>query len=503
MRLHSIQKSTLLALLAGMLFVLGTPRAQAQKTASKWRSYHFSPQAGIGVPETSAERMGIYVRTLLSIDDRFEFVERIEMEGLAKKAPDQPKMLVRLPKDKKIEKANRLVWRGREFRHKNNLPKSARLLKQAIAIYSKRFMHMEDFSTMTEALYEASLTFYRSKAMSDTAYILTRLFILKPDWIFDRRQVDSDFMELAETIRARTQKKKGGQMIIRSRPKGATVYVDGVDKGPAPLTLNIPAAGPHFVVVKLDDYYPAGQLVRMPRAGRKKHVNIRLRAIRKAKEKKPRRLIPEKEIEVLLAKGRFGTRAFNSLKAFARQGNADVLIITHVGSTGEHLIYTPFVYSVKYNRLVRVRPVKIELSLANMQVELLPIPDRIATAVKRIRARPAIVGQPRAWRRKPKYRPKPKVIPLPPPVIVVPTPPPTPVAPVLVAKGPPKPVPTPTTFKTPGRTSAGLGSSLFASGSILRKWWFWTAAAVVVGGTITTVLVTSGGGDTFKANVQW
>tara|TARA_B100000029_G_C17444539_1_gene912753 strand:- start:446 stop:1180 length:735 start_codon:yes stop_codon:yes gene_type:complete len=244
----------------------------------------------------------------------------------------------------------------------------------------------------------------------------------------------------------------------------------------------------------------------MPRAGRKKHVNIRMRAIRKAKKKKAPRLVSEKEIEGILAKGRFGTRAFRQLKTFAGQGNADVLIITHVGSTGEQLVYTPFVYSVKYNRLVRVRPVKVQINLANMQVELLPIPDRIATAVKRVRARPAVVGQPRAWRRKPKYKPKPKPIPKPPPVVVVPTPPPKPVEPVKpveVVKAPPKPVPTPTTFATPGESSVGLGSSLFAPDSILRKWWFWTATAVVVGGAVTTVMLTSGGGDTFKANVQW
>jgi hypothetical protein len=416
-----------------------------------------------------------------------------------------------LKKDKDLERADKLLWQARDLIGKGpkKIRRAAKLLQKVIAVYARRFQRMEDFTLMTEVLYEAAIVFDALRQKSKLRKVLKWLYTLRPDTIFDPRVTTDSLLKAAKNQGERIRKIQGGTVLITTKPAGARVFIDGVDRGVSPIEVDVAVGGQHFIVAQIPGYKPAGKRVRLVRGRKPKKVKLKLSVIPRPKRKrKVVRKIKISEVAPLIAAGRFNRPTMNMLARMCKQSNANVVLISHIGALSQQYVYSPFLYLRKERKLIKVKPTLLPKTLATLQISLLTIPDRLGEAIQNSKRMPQVRGKPEAWKIKPPPPPKPKPIPapLPIPVSIAPAPTPRPVvtpAPVAVKSPQPQPqpvvvVPTQPPVNelaiAPGDSSSPNIAAIderpgFEMPAVFKKWWFWTGAAVIIGGGVTTAIL--------------
>jgi hypothetical protein len=475
--------------------------------AIEWRMFMMRPIRGEGVSDTVIEQVSQYIDALLSIDNRYVRLSRSEFEGEAQ-GESEPEPTPVLKKDKDLVRADKLLWDARDLVGKGpkKYRRAAKLLQKVISIYARRFHRMEDFTLMTEVLYESAVVFDALRQRSNLRKVLQWLYTLRPGTTFDPRITTESLIKAANGESDRIKRVQGGKVVVTTNPSNARVFIDGVDQGTSPVEVDIPVGGQHFIVAQLNGHKPAGKRVRIGRSRKPKVVKLRLREIPRPRVKRRVvRKIKLSEVVPLVTNGRFNRPTLNMLMRMCRQSNADVVLISHVGALSDQYVFSPFLYLKKKKKLVKVKPTLLPKSLATLQVSLLTIPDRLGEVIQNPRGLRAIRGKPEAWKIKP---PPPEPIPPPPPPIPIPAPvaqptkpkpapapvvAPAPAAPVEIAAAP---TATTTNITAPDERPG------FAMPAVFKKWWFWTGAAVLVGGGVTTAILLSGDGG-FNTVVRW
>lgn len=497
----------------------------------EWRMFVMRPVRGEGVSETVVEQISQYIDALLSIDSRYVRLSRSEFEGEVQGEPE-PEPLPTLKKDKDLERADKLLWQARDLVGKGprKYRRAAKLLQKVIAIYARRFHRMEDFTLMTEVLYESAVVFDALRQRSNLRKVLQWLYTLRPDTIFDPRITADSLMSAAKAEQERVKRNRGGKVIVTTSPSNARIFIDGIDRGRSPVEVDIAVGGQHFIVAQLDGHKPAGKRVRIVRSRKPKRVKLKLRKIPRPRVKRRVvRKIKLSEVAPLITSGRFNRPTLNMLLRMCNQSNADVVLISHVGALSDQYVFSPFLYLRKEKKLLKVKPTLLPKTLATLQVSLLTIPDRLGEVIQNPKLGALVRGKPEAWKIKPpppEPTPLPVPIPLPVPVapapapkapptpIVTPTPAPTP--PPVVQPAAPPPVPNPVitpppappvevadaTTPTTTHIAAVDERPGFAMPAVFKKWWFWTGAAVLVGGGVTTAILLSGDAG-FNTVVRW
>jgi len=492
------------------------PSSANAEEASTWKVIIIPPIRGEGVREAAGNQTGTYLETLLSLDERFEVIQTKyqEPEPLPQAPPPPPP---EQPKDPQLEKADKLLWKARDLTNEGKVRMAVAPMRTVVQIYAQRFMNLEDLNPLIEAIYEAAGVFFSAGKSSAAQQMLTILFTLRPNTAFQQQRTPPKLLEMVAATQEKLAKKPGGKLMITSKPANARIYVDGIDQGISPVELELEVAGPHFIVGQLDGYRSSGVRVNVPTRGKTKKATVRMKALPKPKvrksksaKKKPKKPTALSALLPLLENGRISRSLTSTLGKFAEERGADFVIIPHLSRPGSSIVFSPFVAVAKKEFIVPAKPIMMEGSLANLQVDLLPAPDHLASVLTKPRKGKAIWGVPRAWKVRPPPEPKKPVVvapiptpPVPVPVPVRPTPPPPP---PVVQTMPPVAPPTP----PPSVAAPSVEVAAEASGpSIMDEKWFWPA---VIGGTvlIAGVVVLSTldlGGDSeassYKATVMW
>ncbi len=481
----------------------GAPSGGAGGGDSPARTVLLRPVAGPGVEEAAVDRIAAYVETLLSIDDRFELlpVRQMDRGASGEKAKAAS---AEVPRNKAVEKADKDFWKARELIEQGKLRRATGVLKGVIRTYAQRFAYMEDFSQLIEAVYDAAVTFHASGHAGLSKTMLQILYTLRPDTVFDRRKVPEGFMSLADRVQETVASKPGGTMRITTRPAGARVLVDGVDHGASPVEVSLEVAGTHFVVARLPGYNPAGERVRVPPRGKSKKVKLKLRKLRSKskRRKKAKRHVRLEDIAPLIETGNFDRTLLGMLRVFAKQGRADFIAISHVGRSGPQLVYSAYVYSAADRVVVPAGILKVQANLSNLQIAMLPTPDRLAATMAHVRKSEAVKGIPRPWRAPTHSRSPHVAVGIPAPVPSSRPRPPSP-APVVT----PVPEPSPRAVQPAPPIGPITSETADEDSSIFSEWWFWAATVAVVGGGVAAAVLLSDSGSssmtTYRANVNW
>jgi hypothetical protein len=90
---------------------------------------------------------------------------------------------------------------------------------------------------------------------------------------------DNEMMRPYEVVK----KPKPGAIRVISDPKGATVILDGVEKGITPIKITDVAPGKHTVVISMEGYHSKQKVVKVE-SGETTRINVRLKPIKGGKK---------------------------------------------------------------------------------------------------------------------------------------------------------------------------------------------------------------------------
>jgi tetratricopeptide (TPR) repeat protein len=487
---------TAAALLQGLLWAGAATAATPKPGAPKVPRVLLVPfQKSEGVSDLIAQRIQEYLTTLLAMSSRMELLDASILRKPAEVAPPEPES-----KAPAIAKADEQLWKGKELLEKKKTRAAIEQLMPAIELYEEHFEKLRDYDKMVDALLQLSLAYYREGYEDNGEEVLTKAVVLRPDLILDVRQFSKGMKEASERIRARFQKADMGAIRVESSAPG-DVYLDGVKKGPAPLTLPDLHPGTHYVQVFAPGHEPWAEKFRTPRPGETKTLQAKLVAVAgPAVEEAPGKSAEAafKDVIGVAKSGQYAAELHRVAGPVVEAATPDYLFLGYVTKDQGDFLLTPFLYEVKSQKTAQLEGVRFDPQLTNLQVNLLVLEDRLTAAVAAFPGDKVVTVRPAVYDVKPvaEVKPTPPVEPVvaPPPVepIAKPTPPVEPVAKPVPA-GPSAAVydaaapvydpnaplydPTKPVADLPPRTDEQAW---------YQKWWVWTiVGAAVVGGAVT------------------
>lgn len=465
------------------------------------------------------QRIQDYVATLLTVNSKVTVVDESSAPAPTVAAPVEP---VAHPE---IAKADEALWQGKEHIFRKRYDRAIASLRDAAKLYEDNYGELRDYDKLVDALLQLSIAYFRADYLDNGEEVLTRVVTMRPDIVVDARQFSRGVKELVDRIRERLRAAQVGSVRVESAVFG-NVYVDGVLKGPAPMTLAKLLPGVHYLQVFSAGHEPWAVRFRTPAVG-----ETELLRAEPKESAEPVVVVPKKDVELsdLIKVVETGTfyRGFGPTgSGFGRQVGADYVLMGYVSRGAEGYYLTPFLLQVKTGTTVELDEAVFDDQLTDLQVKLLVFEDNLMAAMDAFPADRKVTAMPACYSRKP---PAPAVAPAP---IPVPTPTPAPApAPAPVAAATPAPTAAPPGDDSPFLTddapvfdpdspifdpdapvfdpTGGQPSAADTSSGEpwYEKWWVWTiVGAAVAGGAVAAgvLLAPDGGGaERFDADIRW
>lgn len=470
----------------GALPALAAPPPGARKPGEKAtpRVLLVKFQKAEGTSDLIVQRIQEYMTTLLAMNSRLELLDE---SALTKPAEEPPPELEKT--SPALTKADDLLWKGKEAVEKKKYRSAIEQLIEATELYEENYKELRDYDKLVDGLLQLSLAYFRAGYDHNGEETLTKVVTLRPDVILDARLFSTGVKEAVDRIKARYAKTEAGKVRVEATAP-ASVYLDGVLRGMAPLSIEGLSPGFHYVQVFADGHEPFAQRFTTPKAD--KTMTVAAKLVAKAGPAVPEQKSAEAslvEVVAIVKSGRFVRDLPPAAKPVVETATAGFLFMGYVSKDGREYILSPFLYDAASEKTAALEEVRFDSQLTNLQVNLLVLEDHLVTALTAFPKGRIVTARPAAYDRKPET------------VLVEPTPPravePTPVV---------EPTPPATTAGGPGTAVAdpaapvydpnaplydptkpvGPGPGTVDEAAWYQKWWVWTlVGAVVVGGAVT------------------
>ncbi len=483
----------------------------------------FAPEGSRGVASTARNRINQYFRALLEIDKAIQLRE--PKPGMV--VPPQPVQQAPVKKvvNHRIERAQRLIDKGKRLINKRRYEEAVRALYQGTNILEHNLADLEDFDVYVQAKLELAVAFAMADYMDEAAASIRTVLTVRPDFFLDKGQYPKRFVKFFNRIRTHFSKHTGGEVDVLTNSSDARIYCDGNLAGTGSATIKGLHRGRHYVRIVSDGYKNRAIRIYTPIAG-KKTIHVRLRPL---KGKARKRAGSNKfdlagnlaALQKLVQLGKFDRRFKTVARRLTDHYKTPFLLVGYIAHADQAFHLAVFVYRRKDNQIFQLNPALISDDMSNLQVAVLDLESSLSKFVtgqakaQAVTSRPAIYAlvppppPPPAPVAKPAPLPKPVVVTQPKPKPRVVTTPPPPPAPAVTVRPTPAPrAATPSVHIT--ELPAGFPMTGAEGPAIekpwYKKWWVWTIVGVaVVGAGVGTYFGVSAshGSSGFSAHVNW
>ena len=214
--------------------------------------------------------------------------------------------------------------------------------------------------------------------------LLHRALTLRPDLAVDASRVPQPFSALAEAVRGDVASNDGGDLRVAAAGD-ATIIVDGVEWGSAPVTVSELRAGEHFVVARDSQGNTASQRVVVQRR-RGAEVELTLTEPGAQDDAEDDDSDEPRYVRSLRREIR-GDNVGNVLTPYlaeiaTRQG-VDFVVVGVVMADEAGYAARPFIYRAEDGLFGVVTPQVFDTELANVRVQVFGLAENISSAVRR------------------------------------------------------------------------------------------------------------------------
>ena len=216
--------------------------------------------------------------------------------------------------------------------------------------------------------------------------LLHRAMTLRPDLMFDPARTSQAFYLLTEEVRAQVMEHTAGDLRVES-PADATVWVDGVEWGAAPVTVSDLRPGEHYVVGRDAEGNLTSESVVVDR---RRGANVALAfAAAVAEEEDDEDSNEPRYIRTLrreIASDHVSDVIVPYLAELASRQGVDLVVIGVVMTDTAGYIARPFIYRAEDGLFAVVSPQTFDAELANVRVQVFALAEHISGAVRRFPA---------------------------------------------------------------------------------------------------------------------
>ncbi len=332
--------------------------SQASSEASQTPTLAVLPAqaVGSGIQELVPRRIGEMVRDRVSGDGR--------LDTLPSFAVMQREEATRVRSTTAINEARKKYTSGIGLIEAGEYQRAADTLQEAVDLLRANVADLQNFDVLADATAKLAWAYYEAGYDFDARSYIKEYAHLRPDASLDQDEFPPELKTIFEEEVNKVREAGTSTLTIEANQEGATVYVDGVEKGKTPATVDV-RFGAHYLVVKGEKGRWTSQILVRGRDTRETY---------EATLSQPERVEVEEEpayfTQLLsgIADGIFGAELGPELAEFVEQSGADdVAWMTMQQRDGEFRAI-PFVYSADEDLYLRGDTVTFDLELSNLRL---------------------------------------------------------------------------------------------------------------------------------------
>ena len=481
--------------------------AFAAAPATKRRVLVVKTQRAPDVPTIVLTRVSGYFDTILGMADKVEVVTAAGLAPDVKpSAPSTDKLDTSVERGS-IDRGDEAAAQAKSLTQRKRWNDAIKAWTKAITLYDKAIAWLDDPGRYAIALAGRAYAYFGAGYDDNGEGDLGRAFAIDPELVVDEKLAPKNAVAVANRVRARV-KPAGLQLKVIANTPRAVVFVNGKNRGAAPLMIADLPIGDHLVRVLAEGHEPFGQVVTIidtsvevaaaltPRPGAPAPVELGA----------PKDV--ESGLEVFAASGDFGPAFQAAVSKIAKANRLDAVVMSYVRKNQGDYDLGVFVW--EDGKVAVVPTTRIAGDLSALQVTVL---ESIETATSYFGAIPAdrvVAGRPAIYEAvvvakvdPPKVDP-PKVEP--PKTEPKVEPPKTDLA---RKDEPKKPIDITNYEVQPLRPKVPVVEKPIEKDddtAFYETWWFWTIVGGLAAGSAAAIAMSVGGSEGpggFRATVTW
>jgi hypothetical protein len=365
MRMFRVLKAASVAVVAALL-CLGALPAAAQDDGSDGPTprLFLLPTQSVRDSVTSIvpERIGELLREQVGKDDRVELM------------PDYAELRKQLGgSTAAIAKAESLYTSGIGTLTAGDDKKAAETFQRAVDMMEQNLADLGNYDVLTDALANLALAYWNAEFDLDARKRMKQFAHLRPDATLDPEKYPKELMQIFQREAKKVKSAGAGKLEITASVGDALVYIDGVEKGKAPLTVEDVGFGYHYLVVRSPTGSVWAEKIRVRGRGKAQKFEADLGKAPETPQADAGGAegeLPPFYTDLLetIETGQFGTDLGPYLKELASQTGAAHIAWVVMFKEGTDYVAAPFAYRASDGLIVRADDVRFNIELSNLLV---------------------------------------------------------------------------------------------------------------------------------------
>lgn len=291
--------------------------------------------------------------------------------------------------------AKQAVTKATKLSKRRRWAKAREAWNEALAHYKTGLGYLEDNGELVAVYLGLAYAFFGEGYADNGEEELAKALAMDPTLELDAK-APRGAKDVIERVRTRVSSATGLQLQVKANARRATVFVNGKNRGQAPLTLGDLGRGSHAVRVVAEGYQPYGEVVSL--VINSAVVDAQLVAKPNSGVAAPMPVQPKTGLEGFARKGDFGADFQKAAKAIAKANDLDAIAMTYVRRNEEKFEIGMVVWEARRGRIGETESAMVAADLAGLQVAVLDLVERGGEMVVKMPREQVVTGTPAIYR---------------------------------------------------------------------------------------------------------
>jgi len=381
--------------------------------APAWAQDDAKPEEGAGAdaaqgeageedkPAAPLRRVKVLVLPVNSVEGKVTEIVTERLDDVTRKRLRSDDRVVLMPTFKEIRKV--LAERGQtsavmtdaEQRYASGIglltagknDEAREAFAEAVDLMEKNLADVQNYSVLTDALSNLALSMFLTGFDLDGRKRMKQFAHIMPDATLNAEKYPAELIEVLEKEQGKVKKGGPGKLTVKANVDGAKVFVDGVEKGVTPATIEDVGFGFHYLVVRDASGGSWAELVKVRGRGKPQEFEATLeqRGEKAAEALADAEQMPSFYVDLVgeLEKGEYTSSGLRSyLVELSKQAGAEAVSWVTIFKDPEASNYVAavFVFRASDERIVRGEDTTFNDELSDLTFKV----DRLAGEIGRV-----------------------------------------------------------------------------------------------------------------------
>lgn len=287
-----------------------------------------------------------------------------------------------------ISKAQKLYTSGIGLLTAGKYEEAADSFQKAVDLMKENIADLQNFDVLTDALSNLARAYYQAGYDFDARKRIKEFAHLRPNAKLDPEKFPKELRELYDTEVAKVKKAGTSIIDVKANVEGATVIIDGEEKGETPASIDGVGFGYHYLVVKSEAGGTWSQQIRVRGRGKKQTYDVQLGAGEAQAKQQAGGAgqdddMPAFYTELLadIEDGQFGTSLQPYLEELSKRTGAGYVAWVVMYKQDNEYVAAPFAYRAEDGLYVQGETVGFNVELSNLMVGVSELTGELVSLV--------------------------------------------------------------------------------------------------------------------------